>query len=75
MLLPENVHPENSLYFNGAFVLKALNVSREARLIDLYFETQNIRKIPMPIFVLALDWLFLAELVSFNANGNIVPCS
>ena len=72
MLLPENVHPENSLYFNGAFVLKTLNASREARLIDLYFDTQNLRKIPMPIFVLALDWLFLAELVGFNANGNSI---
>lgn len=74
MLLPENVHPTNSLYFNGAFVFQALKLVGETELVDLYLESQKLRQMPMPIFVLALDWLFLADLVNFNANGNIAPC-
>ena len=74
MLLPENIHPENSLYFNGAYVLEALRKVGEASFMNLYIESRKFRDMPMPIFVLALDWLFLAGLVTFNASGNIEPC-
>lgn len=74
MLLPENVHPTNSLYFNGAYVLQALKPTREISMMDLYIEVRKLREMPMPIFVLTLDWLFLADLVSHNARGNIEPC-
>ena len=75
MLLPENIHPTNSLYFNGAYVLKALRRAGEANLMTLYIESRKLREMQMPIFVLTLDWLFLAGLVSCNAHGNIEPCS
>lgn len=75
MLLPENISPENSLYFNGSFVLKALRRIGEASILDLFAETRALRDISMPIFVLSLDWLFLADLVIFNDRGNIVQCS
>jgi hypothetical protein len=74
MLLPENIHPANSLYFNGAYVLEALRKVGETSLMNLYIESRKLRDMQMPIFVLALDWLFLAGLVSFNASGNIEPC-
>ena len=74
MLLPENIHPENSLYFNGAYVLEALRKVEEASFMNLYIESRKLRDMQMPIFVLTLDWLFLAGLVSFNASGNIEPC-
>jgi hypothetical protein len=74
MLLPENIHPANSLYFNGAYVLEALRTVGEASVMDLYIETRKSRDMQMPIFVLALDWLFLAGSVSFNDSGNIEQC-
>ncbi len=74
MLLPENVHPENSLYFNGAYVLEALRRDGETSFMNLYIESRKFHEMPMPIFVLALDWLFLAGLVSFNTSGNIELC-
>lgn len=74
MLLPENIHPANSLYFNGAYVLAALRKTGETNLMELYIESRKQREMQMPIFVLALDWLFLADLVSCNARGNIEPC-
>jgi hypothetical protein len=74
MLLPENTHPTNSLYFNGGYILQALKQTGEIKLMDLYMEARQLRDMSMAIFVLALDWLFLAELVSFDDQGNIKPC-
>jgi len=75
MLLPDNVHPESTLLYNGALILKALNARGEAALIDLYLEAKKDKKMPMALFVLALDWLFLAECVNFNEQGKITLCS
>lgn len=75
MLLPENVHPTNSLYFNGAYVLEALRVLEKTSLMDLFIESRKLREMQMPIFVLTLDWLFLAGLVSCNTSGSIELCS
>lgn len=74
MLLPEDIHPANSLYFNGAYVLKALRKVGKTSLLDLFIESRKLREMQMPIFVLTLDWLFLAGFVSYNANGNIELC-
>lgn len=74
MLLPENIHPNNSLYLAGGFVLKALESFDEAGLMDLYIESRKLHDMPMPLFVLALDWLFLVGLISHNADGSIISC-
>ena len=74
MLLPENIHPHHSLFFNGSIILKALKGTGETSMLDLFAETRKLREIQMPIFTLYLDWLFLAELVNFNDRGNIEPC-
>lgn len=75
MLLPENIHPANSLYFNGAYVLEALRKIGETSPMDLFMETRKSREMQMPLFVLTLDWLFLAGLVSCNSDGDIQSCS
>ncbi|KAF0221903.1 MAG: hypothetical protein FD174_234 [Geobacteraceae bacterium] len=75
MLLPDNVHPEQSIYYNGAFVLQALRERRVMDLLDLYMSTQTYRQMTMPVFVLCLDWLFLLNLVSLNEQGGVELCS
>ena len=75
MLLPDNIHPEQSIYFNGAFVLQALREHRVMDLLDLYMSTQTYRQMTMPVFVLCLDWLFLLNLVSLNEQGGVELCS
>lgn len=52
MLLPDNIHPEQSIYYNGAFVLQALREHRVLDLLDLYVSTQTYRTMTMPVFVL-----------------------
>ena len=74
MLLPENTHPNNSLYLAGGFVLKALEPLGEVSLMELFIESRKLHHMPMPVFTLALDWLFLAGLISYNADGSIISC-
>lgn len=75
MLLPDNIHPEQSVYYNGAFVLQALREKHGKGLLDLYVRTQDYRHMTMPIFVLCLDWLFLLDLVCLSDQGGIELCS
>jgi len=66
MLVPDNIHPEQTIYFNGAFVLKAIQKRRVMDLLDLYIQTTSEREMSMPVFLLCLDWLFLLGLVTLN---------
>lgn len=75
MLLPDTIHPEQSIYYNGAFVLQALGEQRVMDLLDLYLDTQKYRQMTMPVFVLCLDWLYLLNLVSLNNQGSVELCS
>ena len=75
MLVPDNIHPERTIYFNGAFVLKALQEQRVSDMLDLYTRTKAKREMSMPVFVLCLDWLFLLNLVTLNEQGKVALCS
>ncbi len=75
MLVPDNIHPEQTIYFNGAFVLKIIQERRVMDMLDLYVQTTSERDMTMPVFVLCLDWLFLLDLVTFNDIGKVELCS
>lgn len=75
MLLPDNIHPERTLIYNGAVIIKALKKVGEAQLLDLYLEARKSNTLAMPLFVMSLDWLYLADCVSINDQGKIVLCS
>jgi hypothetical protein len=75
MLIPDNIHPDQTIYFNGAFVLKNIQEHRVMNLLDLYIQTTTERKMSMPVFVLCLDWLFLLNLVTLNNHGKVELCS
>jgi len=75
MLVPDNIHPEQTIYFNGAFVLKIIQERRVMDMLDLYEQTTSERDMTMPVFVLCLDWLFLLGLITLNAIGKVELCS
>ena len=75
MLIPDNIHPEQTIYFNGAFVLKAIQEHGVTDMLDLYIRTIAEREMSMPVFVLCLDWLFLLNLVTLNDRGKVELCS
>lgn len=75
MLIPDNIHPEQTIYFNGAFVLETVQEYGVIDFLDLYTKTTAIRQMTMPVFVLCLDWLFLLGVVTLNDDGQVELCS
>ena len=72
MLLPENMQPEISIYYNGAMILKELKSSISNSTIDIY---QIVREKYAMIFLLSLDWLYLINIASIDEKGDIILCS
>ncbi len=75
MLLPDNIHPENSIYFNAAFVIESLRNNQKFQLLDLYQEVKTKRTMSFSIFILCLDWLYLIDVARINNLGEIESCS
>lgn len=75
MLLPDNIHPEQSIYFNGSFVLQSLQKQSKQNLLDLYQNVKQQRNLTFPVFILCLDWLFLLNVALLNDNGEVELCS
>ena len=75
MLIPDNIHPEQTIYFNGALVLKVIQTHHAMNMVDLYLKTILEKDMSMPIFMLCLDWLFLLDLIRFDNHGRVKLCS
>ena len=67
MLLPENMQPEVSIYYNGAMVLNTV--------IDIYQVVKEKYEMSFPIFLLSLDWLYLIDVAVMDEKGDIKLCS
>lgn len=75
MLLPDNIHPENSIYYNGAFVLEVLQKQSSQSILDLYQNVKLKRNMSFSVFVLCLDWLYLLNVAKLNTKGEVILCS
>ncbi len=74
MLLPDNISPENSVYFNAAWVLQQLQEKSSQDLLELY---QNVRKnhqMSFPMYILCLDWLYLLDLAKLETGERVEAC-
>lgn len=74
MLLPDNIHPENSIYYNGAFLIQVLNNKNNLDILELYQKVKEIKSMSFPIFILSLDWLYLVNIAELS-DGRIGLCS
>ena len=75
MLLPDNIHPENSIYYNGAVVLYLIQKQQSIKMTDLYFLVKEKKGMSYPILLLCLDWLYLINAAEINNNGEVCLCS
>jgi hypothetical protein len=75
MLLPDNIHPENSIYYNGAFVIESLTKGTSYQIFDLYQDVKAKKQMSYSVFILCLDWLYLIDVAKFNSKGEIELCS
>jgi len=75
MLLPDNIHPDNSIYYNGAFLLESLKKGEKYNMLDLYQVVKLKKEMSFSIFILCLDWLYLLDVAIINSKGEIELCS
>lgn len=74
MLLPDNIHPEISIYYNGSIILKELKLKTIQQIFELYQKVKNINNMSFSIFMLSLDWLYLIDIVKIDEKGWIELC-
>ena len=75
MLLPDNIRPGSTLLYNGGLIIRALRDLGDTTLLDLYVETRKDSSLSMPLFVLSLDWLYLANCIEMTEQGKLSLCS
>jgi hypothetical protein len=75
MLLPDNVHPELSVYYNGAIVIEQLKSNPNQHLLDLYQCVKAKNGMSFATYVLSLDWLFLIHIALVDDKGVVHLCS
>jgi len=74
MLLPDNICPELTIYYNSFIVLQILNSQYEYSFVDLYQKVREVNDMSFPTYILCLDWLYLIESVKVNEKGKVVKC-
>ncbi len=75
MLLPDNIHPELSIYYNGSVILAELEKTSERKLLELYHNVKNSSDMSFSMFILSLDWLYLIQSAQINDEGVVRKCS
>ena len=75
MLLPDNIRPELTIYYNGAIILKELEIKNKYDIIDLYQKVEETNDMSFVTFMLSIDWLYLLQVAIINQNGEIEICS
>jgi len=76
MIIPIDIKPEYSLYYNGAMVLDIIKRSSESELelMDLFNKTRQSHNITLQQYLFTLDWLYLIGLIESNKKGNVIKC-
>lgn len=74
MLVPDNIRPEDTIYFNGAKVLQVMLEEKRLAIAELYVILKKTSEISFATMLLCLDWLYLMDCVEVN-NGEVVLCS
>ena len=74
MLLPDNIKPENSVYYNGAYVFQVLQVVGHMNILELFSKVSKTVDISFSMYILCLDWLYLINIAKIEGE-EVVLCS
>ncbi|EMX0192993.1 hypothetical protein AAFX88_006004 [Bacillus cereus] len=75
MLLPRDIDPELSIYYNGSIILQQLVNENDIDIIKLYKKVKNVNEMSLSIYMLSLDWLFLSDIAIVTESGEVRLCS
>lgn len=73
MLLPDNMNPQDCVYYNGSFVLQEISNVQKSNIIDLYQIVVRKKEMSFQLFLLCLDWLFLLNKIHLDGE-EVVLC-
>ena len=71
MLLPDNIHPELTIYYNGSLVIEQLRKEDSQQLLSLYEKVKD--DMSFSTFLLCLDWLYLIDAAYVDERGLVGP--
>ncbi|MCP1157000.1 ABC-three component system middle component 6 [Bacillus infantis] len=75
MLLPRDIQPEFSIYYNGAIILDQLNKKGNVDIINLFQTVKDESDMSLSTYMLSLDWLFLSNIAIVTESGEVKLCS
>ncbi|PFS48212.1 ABC-three component system middle component 6 [Bacillus thuringiensis] len=75
MLLPKDINPELSIYYNGSIIIQELLVEGNIDIIDLYNIVKSTSDMSLFTYLLSLDWLFLSDIAIVTEGGEVKLCS
>lgn len=75
MLLPDNIQPELTVYYNGSLVLEELRHNNAQSIMQLFLKIKEKTDMSFSMFLLCLDWLYLINVARINEKGDIEICS
>ncbi|PEJ21559.1 hypothetical protein COE80_25640 [Bacillus pseudomycoides] len=75
MLLPREINPELSIYYNGSIILQQLLVEDNMEIIHLYNIVKKKSDMSLFTYLLSLDWLFLSDIAIVTESGEVKLCS
>lgn len=74
MLIPDNIRPEDCIYYNGAKVLEVMQAEKHLPIGELYVRLRGHLGMSFATLMLSLDWLFLIDCVEIRGE-EVVLCS
>lgn len=75
MLLPRDINPELSIYYNGALILQQLLNNGNIDIITLFEHVKGESDMSLKTYLLSLDWLFLSDIAVVTESGEVKLCS
>lgn len=73
MLIPDNIRPEDCLYYTGGKVLEEMLKEKTMSIGDLYIRLRGSVDISIATLLLSLDWLYLIDCIEVK-NGEVELC-
>jgi len=72
MLLPDNINPENSIYYLAYLIIK--EVKDIKRVEELYSRARKKYNISYNNFCYCMDWLYIANVIEVKDDGELKKC-
>jgi len=75
MIMPIDIHPKHSLYYNGAVVLSCFKEANTTAMLLVDLVLMLDKKMSINLLTAVLDWLFLVDIAILNEKGMIELCT